>query len=847
MNQTKNYGLKKPEVSEFFKLADWNENFDKIDSEIKSKEDKIEEIANTEFTVADKRENIASKEKMPKILGKIAKWFSDLKTVAFSGSYNDLSDKPIVDANISSTSTNPVQNKVIKAYVDKKASENVDFSTSMSKLLNGTVEAPLVLSNATRNLLNPTLETITKNGVTCTNNGDGTYTLNGTATKDNWISFAGITLNPGKYKFIATENNVRVNNLCVALNSTNIAFPGSKFTIQSKCVCDIGLSTHSNTFNNVLIKPMITTDLDATYDDFVHYSGYDIKTCGKNLINLTKITTANIKGATASLSNGIITLNGTVNTSGGWQDLYFASAEQHVSLKKGIKYTISTKDKVQKVFIMLRNNRSGVVLYSHDCSTNGTTFVASQDMVCQVTVTFKESSTFNNTQIVPQLEVGEKGTEYEHYQDGGTVHIDSTTEFPLLGLKSFNGETNIISPGNVEVTYAKSDSGAAIVDTLKKSVSDGKTKVANAITVKGVTTATDATFDVMAENISKIDTELHGATLAVRTSDGELYGKTVTLTLNGGNVGATAFANNGTCSFVVQKPGAYTVTCGEAHKNVTVTSDNVLNKTTILVNLLLLKIVTFSGGTDEEIAKMIQAHYNNKINIADYWAVGDTRSVSLSAMSPSTVSESHRAQTVQFVIADFEHDTLANDIGSHSKAAITLLQKDCLMDAANASNPVDGYHNTENGYMRGSSTNVGGWDASARRGWCNDTYFNALPATWRSMVKTVIKYTGRGGGLSGTQSTLDKIFLPSEIEIFGDTNSSAKGEGRQYQYYKNAAVNKYKMPKWDTSSKHVVSSVYLERSPVANNKVEFCFMWADGGMVSQGASVSAGIAPMMCV
>lgn len=43
------------------------------------------------------------------------------------------------------------------------------------------------------------------------------------------------------------------------------------------------------------------------------------------------------------------------------------------------------------------------------------------------------------------------------------------------------------------------------VDTLKKSVSDGKTKVANAITDKGVETATDATFDIMAENIIKIE------------------------------------------------------------------------------------------------------------------------------------------------------------------------------------------------------------------------------------------------------------------------------------------------------------------------------------------------------
>ena len=40
---------------------------------------------------------------------------------------------------------------------------------------------------------------------------------------------------------------------------------------------------------------------------------------------------------------------------------------------------------------------------------------------------------------------------------------------------------------------------------LKKSVSDGKTKVANAITAKGVTTATDATFATMANNISQIE------------------------------------------------------------------------------------------------------------------------------------------------------------------------------------------------------------------------------------------------------------------------------------------------------------------------------------------------------
>ena len=44
------------------------------------------------------------------------------------------------------------------------------------------------------------------------------------------------------------------------------------------------------------------------------------------------------------------------------------------------------------------------------------------------------------------------------------------------------------------------------VDDLFQSVSDGKTLVANAITDKGVSTATNATFATMASNISKINT-----------------------------------------------------------------------------------------------------------------------------------------------------------------------------------------------------------------------------------------------------------------------------------------------------------------------------------------------------
>lgn len=52
--------------------------------------------AQVTFAEAQERTNIESQETMSTLFGKIKKWFTDLKTVAFSGSYNDLSNKPSI-------------------------------------------------------------------------------------------------------------------------------------------------------------------------------------------------------------------------------------------------------------------------------------------------------------------------------------------------------------------------------------------------------------------------------------------------------------------------------------------------------------------------------------------------------------------------------------------------------------------------------------------------------------------------------------------------------------------------------------------------------------------------------
>ena len=52
---------------------------------------------NVEFTEAPNRQEIQSGEEIKVTFGKLKKWLADLKPVAFSGSYNDLTDTPDIE------------------------------------------------------------------------------------------------------------------------------------------------------------------------------------------------------------------------------------------------------------------------------------------------------------------------------------------------------------------------------------------------------------------------------------------------------------------------------------------------------------------------------------------------------------------------------------------------------------------------------------------------------------------------------------------------------------------------------------------------------------------------------
>ena len=141
-------------------------------------------------------------------------------------------------------------------------------------------------NNICTNLLNPTLETSSLNGITCTNNGDGTYTFNGTATSAATFVVQPTMLIAEKY----SQKDLWLTG-CPGTGSistywlqfwSNIQEPARDFGSGSKVYIIKGTPKDTNVAiiietgfkaTNLIFKPMLTTNLNATYNDFVSYTG----------------------------------------------------------------------------------------------------------------------------------------------------------------------------------------------------------------------------------------------------------------------------------------------------------------------------------------------------------------------------------------------------------------------------------------------------------------------------------------------------------------------------------------------------------------------------------------------
>ena len=129
-----------------------------------------------------------------------------------------------------------------------------------------------------KNLLNATLGTTSKNGVTCTANADGTYTISGTATADTLFIIANDINFTEARKIVGCPSGMDTKKAFLQLNSSELAATdignGAAITPSTNVVFDMRIAVKSGfATSNLIFKPMITTDMSATYADFEPYVG----------------------------------------------------------------------------------------------------------------------------------------------------------------------------------------------------------------------------------------------------------------------------------------------------------------------------------------------------------------------------------------------------------------------------------------------------------------------------------------------------------------------------------------------------------------------------------------------
>ena len=245
-----------------------------------------------------------------------------------------------------------------------------------------------------------------------------------------------------------------------------------------------------------------------------------------------------------------------------------------------------------------------------------------------------------------------------------------------------------------------------------------------------------------------------------------------------------------------------------------------------------VKIVTWADGTDAEIVAMVKAADEGKINLANYWSVGDERQVTLSAMSATGVGESHVQQTVTFVLMNAGGKTLANPTPSgRTECSFIVGMKNVLANGTTG----------EYGYMNSSNTYSGGWESCARRTWCNSVFRNAIPSTLRDIFKQHLNITASGSStITAYITSTDYFALPSEMEVFGSVtfaNPTVESNLTQFEYYKTSANRVKKMG--DSGS----ADMWWERSLRSDMSGVFCYVFSDGSAYSSPASFTRSFAP----
>lgn len=192
-------------------------------------------------------------------------------------------------------------------------------------------------------------------------------------------------------------------------------------------------------------------------------------------------------------------------------------------------------------------------------------------------------------------------------------------------------------------------------------------------------------------------------------------------------------------------------------------------------------------------------------NVPDSWAVGDSKMMTIDSTD------------YQIDIIGKNHDTYT----AGGTAPLTFQLHDC--------------YGTKYA-MNSSNTNVGGWTDCAMRSTHLPAILAQMPSEVQSAIREVNKLTSAGNKLTTINTTADKLFLLSEIEIFGSRTYSKSGEGSQYAYY---SAGNSKVKNFSGSANY-----WWERSP--SSSIYFCDVTSTGAAYYYKASNSTGVAFGFC-
>ena len=309
--------------------------------------------------------------KVDKVSGK------GLSTNDFTATYKTKLDgiatganKTVVDSDISTTSTNPVQNKAVGLKFQGVDSE---ISGINSTLTEKTAEiATIVNEYGSKNLADPSLIfNTTVNGVTRKNNGDGSITLSGTSTAPNAFYLPLIEMpNLGKGTYIFTPNQMTDTTYIYQIYKDNRYWNNYVLTktieITEAGRYSFGVGIRSNMTISNTFKPMLR--YAAIKDDtYVQYAMTN-RELTEQVIDTGWKTTGNLK---YSKSGYIVSLQGSVTPSGSTMSITLGTLPEDCRPTQDITIAQAWTD-VPFRRIIVQTDGNVVLLFESNCTASHT-------------------------------------------------------------------------------------------------------------------------------------------------------------------------------------------------------------------------------------------------------------------------------------------------------------------------------------------------------------------------------------------------------------------------------------------------------------------------------------------